>query len=58
MVSRATATFLLHISYQLCIKSHSRVYVKVYINISYVDSDYLTKEIVSEGIYDAVLNLK
>ena len=58
MVSRATATFLLHISYQLCIKSHSRVYVKVYINILCIDSDYLTKEIVVAGIYDAVLNLK
>ena len=58
MVSRATATFLRHILYQLCIKLHSRVYFKVYINILYVDSDYLTKEIVSEGIYDAVLNLE
>ena len=58
MVSRETATFLLHILYQLCIKSHSRVYAKVYINILCVDSDYLTKEIVIEGIYDAVLNLK
>ena len=58
MVSRATATFLLHILYQLCIKLHSQVNVKVYINILYVDSDYLTQEIVSEGIYDAILNLK
>ena len=30
----------------------------MYINLLCVDSDYLTKENTSEGIYDAVLNLK
>ena len=58
MVSRETATFLLHILYQLCIKSHSRVYAKVYINILCVDSDYLIKENINDGICDAVLNPK
>ena len=45
-------------SYKLYIKSPFRVCVEVYINLLSVDSDYLNKENVSEGIYDAVLNLK
>ena len=52
------ATILLLFSYKLCIKSPFRAYVQVYINLLCVDSDYLTKENASEGIYDAVLNLK
>ena len=52
------ATILLLFSYKLCIKSPFRAYVQVYINSLCVDSDYLTKENTSEGIYDAVLNLK
>ena len=55
---RTNATILLLFSYKLCIKSPIRVYVEVYINLLCVDSDYLTKENVSEGIYDALLNLK
>ena len=57
MVFHENATILLLFSYKLCIKSPFRVYVEVYINLC-VDSDYLTKENVSEGIYDAVLILK
>ena len=52
------ATILQLSSYKLCIKSPSRVYVEVYIILLSVDSDYLTKENVSEGIYDDVLHLK
>ena len=52
------ATILLLFSYKLRIKSPFKVYVEVYINLLCVDSDYLTKENTSEGIYDAVLNLK
>ena len=44
--------------YKLCIKSPFRVYVEVYFNLLCVDSDYLTKENASKGIYDTVLNLK
>ena len=51
-------SILLLFPYKLCIKSPFRVYVEVYFDLLCVDSDYLTKENVSEGIYDAVLNLK
>ena len=57
-VFRENATILLLFSYKLCIKSPFRVYVEVYINLLCVDSDYLTKENVSEGICDAVLMLE
>ena len=56
-VFRENATIWLLFSYKLCIKSPFKVYVEVYINLLCVDSDYLTKENASEGIYNAVLNL-
>ena len=58
MVFRENATILLLFPYKLCIKSPFRVCVEVYINLLSVDSDYLNKKNISEGIYDAVLNLK
>ena len=56
-VFRKNATVLLLFSYKLCIKSPSRVYVEVYINLLCVNSDYLTEENIRLGIYDAVLKL-
>ena len=58
MVFCENATILLLFPYKLCIKSPFRVCVEVYINLLRINSDYLNKENVSEGIYDAVLNLK
>ena len=57
-VFRENVPILLLFLYKLCIKSPFRVYVEVYINFWSVDSDYFTKKNISEGIYDAVLNLK
>ena len=51
-------SILLLFPHKLCIKSPFRIYVEVYSNLLCVDSDYLTKENVGEGISDAVLNLK
>ena len=42
----------------MSIISPFRGYVEVYISSFSADSDYLTKENITEGIYDAVLNLK
>ena len=55
---RTQKNFLVLVALLLCIKSPFRIYVEVYINLLCVDSDYLTKENVSEGIYDDVLHLK
>ena len=57
-VYHKNATILVFFSYILSIKSPFRGYVEVYISSFSADSDYLTKENITEGIYDAILKLK